>query len=578
MPNFAVSNKSIIYIFLIALVFFLNYFAVYSQAKQPFLFSDQEEAIYHLREICAERVPYRDFFTHHFVGFLMPISFLTRSCDFSPSSYLRACASWNLVSIFFVGLIAFRSTNRVFLALMAALLAATVGWFPWLFGNTCNIQMLLFPVIYSMSYFALDVAYTKRKTSLLLCALVASVGMMLDQRLIFFTPLFFLALLVIMIDSQKTLLRARQDSVEHESAQNLFGDRVLKLSKVDKDELMGVLPDVDSRSWNELEHGKLTFRDILLIGCLLFLPWMVLATSLYLSDALEQFFFQTVLFPIKYRNYHLAESFGVDRVYELFRTEPFLLVTAIISCIALFWNKHYKELILVLLLGLSGYIAAAVGGRQFINYNLFFGPCILLSLTFLLKSSLSATNGISIFYFILIALNIAKNTYCFLESVTPKRSYLLMERTIDELRTLQSNRNNVVFVWGYAPHIYNRLNVFSPISDVSLMSISGANFSSTASSDQGFLPDNVEKLETMMRESPPDIFVYYACHDYSGGFGKALIPCNMKNLDFDKVEHLNFIRKAIGQKYERWKVIVAEGTISNIYKLKTISEPIPSGE
>ncbi len=120
--------------------------------------------------------------------------------------------------------------------------------------------------------------------------------------------------------------------------------------------------------------------------------------------------------------------------------------------------------------------------------------------------------------------------------------------TAAEYMRENSSPQDGVLVWGFAPQIYVLSGRYNTFKDATLLSITGGNFASVSTKDQGLLPDMVASFEEYLSRQPPKLIVVYTLTRVSTGpcAGKGIMQ---RNLDFNQVPHLWRLRDLIAASY-----------------------------
>ena len=102
--------------------------------------------------------------------------------------------------------------------------------------------------------------------------------------------------------------------------------------------------------------------------------------------------------------------------------------------------------------------------------------------------------------------------------------------------------------WLYAPQIYVFSDRFRTFKDATLLSVAGANFSSTSPEEQGRVPHMVREFDDFLTETPPKMIVSYEVtrNPTEGCFGKGVIQ---RNFDFRRMSNLKGLSDIIARSY-----------------------------
>jgi hypothetical protein len=81
-----------------------------------------------------------------------------------------------------------------------------------------------------------------------------------------------------------------------------------------------------------------------------------------------------------------------------------------------------------------------------------------------------------------------------------------------------------------------------------LLSVAGANFSSTNAAEQGRIPQLVNAFDQFLNETPPKVIVFYMMKDAAppGCYGKGVVQ---NNFDFRKVPYLSGLAEVLTRFY-----------------------------
>jgi hypothetical protein len=277
---------------------------------------------------------------------------------------------------------------------------------------------------------------------------------------------------------------------------------------------------------------------------------------LWRSGAWNDFVRQTVVFPLYYRNYGLPAKVPFALVWLAYveQSEPLAIGLALLgiiwAAIAEF-RLWFKVLLPIALLCTGAYSAA--GGRLFPNYFILFGAAMLVSIAlmpFYVEQRFPRTGLVlRVGLIALGALSASKPLGVYLRTgsvfVPPTENVV---ETAAEYVRLNSSPADGVLVWGFAPQIYVLSGRYNTFKDATLLSITGGNFASVLTADQGRLPEMVGLFEEYLTRNPPKILVYYTLTRPSVGpcAGKGVIQ---RNIDFNQVSHLKRLRDLIGTSY-----------------------------
>jgi len=453
--------------------------------------------VFEVRRLQLGFVPYRDTFTHHFLGYLAPFYALGSIVVLTPAVLKVACLCFNFITAILVWL-TLRELGDRRAAWLGAFLTVTAGWFWSWHAFGFNIQSYLTPALAAVILLAVRASIGGRRGSLYACAFWCGVLATFDQRAMLFS----------------TLL-----AVPIAFAPGLRQTRVLGVTTV----ALAIVP---------------------LIGI----------GYLWQAGALRDFIEQTLVFPLRYRNTGvpfavgpflsawLGSWVGGERI-----AVPVMLASALAACIV--ERRLAVRTLWLLTLGCAaGY--AALGGRPYPNYFLIFGPVSLLLMS--LAPSYAATWSRTAGRALGIAL-VVLGVFCavrpaLLRSATGSVFLPANETTIDAVAAHVRERtspNDGLLVWGFAPQIYVLSDRFRTFRDAGLLSVAGANFASTDARAQGRVPNMVREFDRYLKETPPRMIVSYRLTSESCG-AKGVVQ---HNLDYERAAHLRTLRDLIAEAY-----------------------------
>lgn len=481
--------------------------------KFGFLGVDLSETVYHVKELLRGRVPYRDMFSHHFFGYLIPFYWVEVLLSITPAVVWSLVFAFNLIN----AVLTYKILSRVApagISYLGAFVAVTVGWLPGWGGFDFRCQSYYLPFINLFLFLLISACELKRREYLVLSSLCAGFLMILDQRLL---PL--AALLVVPIVA---------------------------------------------------EHTFRTFTSlILLLSCVLVIPLLSLV-YLGVNGALYDFYEQTILYPFFYRNAGVADAQFFPHLRVGVSRHPFEvgLMGFGLLLLLIYEKRRYLKLLFVLLL-LSGIFASFAGGRVFPNYWLFLAPAVVLLITLVAHYALSERMRFGRVYalavLVLCFYCAAFPLFVYLERgmlfINPESGTVL--EAADFIKANSSTTDSIL-VWGYAPQIYLYSERFSGFRNVDLLPVTGANFPSQTS-QEGILPQMAEEFKAHMRNLAPKIFVYYQVKKpYTGK------PSMQPNNDFRKVAHLAYLNEILHSGYELSMTIEHEYDRAEIFVRKEV--------
>ena len=501
-------------------IFLINILGPLRWIKFDFVVVDLAETVYHVKELAQGRIPYRDIFSHHTLGYLLPFRLVELFTPVTPDILKIMCILFNFMSCVLVYCI-IKSLGFRRAALWGALVTATIGWFPQWGGDTFNNQSYSLP----LCYLTLLLLIRSQKTSsgeLYLYAWLAFGGMLtFDHRLLVFTPVMGLPVLCRTIRFDwPGLLRAM---------------------------MAGILIPSLALSWLAW-HGAL------------FEGWQ-----------------QTVVFPLLYRNQGQSDLITV--LSELIVGHGILdnpvvalLFLCGIFCILKFERDRFLRLLIQSWLVL-GLVYLALGGRDYPHYLLILAPCVLLAISLIpeyLRGKSPNVSNISralTFAAILAGFLPFLTEYHNTGSIFVEPDRLVISETASFVKQ-NSQESDDILVWGYGPAIYLLSERFSNFRDMGLISVAGANYTSTRLGDQGLVPLMVDEFKKYLIETPPKLFVFYQKNniDCRSCFGVAPLQLNF---DFNKVAHLNYLREFLFARCTRLKVFDSALDRAEVYSCKS---------
>ncbi len=492
--------RIILYLLLAA----VNFLGILPFLGYHYISVDLAETVYHARELCDGKIPYRDIFTHHFLGYVLPFAAIQCLTPITPTLLWGITYAVNLVSSLLIGKIVHQITSSESAGWVASFLGVTVGWFWGWGGVTLNVQSCFLPLLLVACLVSLQLLHTdaasdshqRFRSSIL--ALTLGVLVTFDQRLFFFLPLFFAA-----------LLKQRKG-------------RVLSLA--------------------------------------LFLAFPALCLALLAHfGALSEFVKQTIVFPLQYRNEGAVSSFPTTaRLLYLggLGAEFFPLVgSAIGLCYLFVFNPHVGlfRFVLVYLLCASCYVA--IGARPYAHYLLIYSPIVILLIALAFHFGFSrpkrerwVVQSFVVCLMVLTALKpfiVSQDPLNFMPD--PHEDVVL--NTAKSIRSSVSQSHNPnILVWGYSPQIYLLSDTVSEFRDMSLLSVSAT----------------MEKeFKEYLRRQPPSIIVRYTTTQTACGRTEKVCP--QPELDFETNDQLLYLREYLSTRYHRTAKFTSEFDSAEIY-------------
>ena len=470
-----------------------------------YIAGDVGEGVYHAREIITGRIPYRDFFTHHFQGYTFPFWLLELTTGTTP-----VCIWWLNVALQIINallifaILAGSRSSR----LAAAFIWVTVGWAWGWQVMIFNVQSSLLPLILLTTLFATKALAQKSFWYLNLACLSWGFLFCCDQRAVFYAPLLLLPFL-----------------------------------------------HLADRRW---------LRSLLTpLACSILIPALALI-YLFFNSALADWYNQTIRFPLFFRNAEVVTSFWPQYFSLLthgFSAELFWVVLGFTgSLLAAIGTTRRIVGLNALLLWLGGLGYVAVGGRGYLHYMLVFVPPMVLGTALLVESALShrLVGKTLAFGLVLLAL---------LQGLRPLQLYFQTGSWFvpgDEL-VLQSAgeyiRDNTspidrILVWGYAPQIYLYANRLGGFTDVGLITIAGSDPKSTLARRQSLRPEMIQKFKAYLRDARPKLIAVE--YRKQKGCSVFYIGCPFRHFDYQRAKHLRYFKRLLSHRYRLVKTFADE--------------------
>lgn len=460
---------------------------------------DLAEMVYQVRRLELGYVPYRDTFTHHFVGYVVPFYLLDQILPLTPPVLKLAAVSLNFITAVLVYCV-LREITRGAVSWMGAFLAVSVGWFWGWQGFGFNVQSYLAPLLTLLLYLMVRSCTRERPSDFCVGALVCGALVTFDQRMI---P--FVVLLVLPPYFVPTLRRFTTLSVSFAA--------------------FAAVP-----------------------ACCGWYLWR--------TGAWHDFVAQTFIFPLYYRNHGIdaGEPFALAWFRFLLLTEPSSVVVTLIT-LGWMWTAEKRTWVKFLLTGafLCAAAYSAAGGRLYENYFLVLGPVvlILMGIARWYAAMSSATAGV-VAGVALVSLGVLSalkplNLYRQTGSLFVRSTEGTVVNAADYVRN-NTQPEDGVLVWGFAPQIYVLSDRYKTFKDAGLLSIAGGNFLSTSAGGQARVPQMVRQFEDYLDRTPPKLIVSYALLRDVGGvcYGKGVMQ---PNLDFTRADYLKPLYQLITTKY-----------------------------
>lgn len=480
---------------------------------------DLAETIYHVKELAIGRIPYRDIFSHHFLGYLIPFYLVERFIPLTPLSIKILAVLFHLTTAYILYRTVLLISSKQN-AMLTALVAVTLGWLPGWQGPTFNNQSYITPLLALLLLLLVYTSERKAKGSWYMACLVSGFMLTFDQRLFLFFPL----LLVPILDDRT----------------------IFNIRTVTRGVALLILPPTLCLVWLA-KHG-----------------------------ALHDFYQQTLIFPLFFRNVGLEELHHHIVSYLVLlglKTEPLtalFFMTAFVLLII--YEKRFYLRLLISVTTVAAIVYVALGGRFFLNYLLILTPLVILCVGLLphYANNLSTTWERVSRYFVALA--------CVWTILLPVIRYALsgtyflegdesIAKTSAKYILENSSKDSGVLVWGYGPKIYLLSKRFSNFRDMGLISVAGANYGSENFSDQGIMPNMLEEFKSYLKETPPELLIYYKIKLYNPLQDLKQGPVQ-KNMDFHKLPHLSYLKETVETQYELVKVFEGSSERAEIYRRK----------
>lgn len=486
-------------------LFCINALGILPWARIKFPIGDLAEMVYEANRLHLGYAPYRDTFTHHFLGYVIPLYVAGVVIPLTPFAIKVTTICFNFVTATLVWHI-LREVSSASAAWRGAFLTVTLGWFWSWQGFGFNVQSSLAPLIAGLLLGAVRACTRSCRSSLYGAAFFAGVLTICDQRAIVFVALPIVAWLYI-----PELRRRREAAVT--------------------------------------------------VSCFVLAP---LLGALYLchAGAWNDFVAQTLVFPIQYRNHGVPFDLGAILTAWLGtwlggeRVAVPVMLAGLIAALAFEPRRPLQVLWLASVICAALY--AGLGGRPFPNYFLVFAPItlVLMNLFPHYMASRWPVAGRAAASAVLV-LGVACGIRPFaLWSNTGSIFLPSNEDTIDSvadyLRTHTSAEDGVL-VWGFAPQIYILSGRFRTFKDAGLLSIAGANFKSSDAAAQRLVPEMVHEFDNYLASNPPQAIVVYRItrEPCSGGIIQ-------HNLDYHRNSSLTNLRNLLASSYR--SELIVEGS------------------
>jgi hypothetical protein len=480
-------------------LFALNFLGLLPWLFVEFTTVDLAAIVFDALRLQAGYVPYRDTFNHHFVGYLLPFRIVAALAPLTTPTLKIVALLCNFAVAVCVHSLLERIANRR-AAWVGALFAVTIGWYWNWQGYALNVQSILAPSLALYLFFLVRSADARSERHLVAAAIVGGAIVTADQRAMVFLPMLIIPVL--------RLERHRQG------------------------------------------------QAFLVAAAATVLVPVLCAAYLVAQGAWRDAIRQTLEYPLFYRNRGLTNAvpFWVLWPVYLLLTEPapvLLGLAGLVACLVMDSRVWLRSVLAMAILSTAVYSAA--GGRLFPNYFVLFGVTLIVCASllphYLERRSQMIGRAATALIIGLCALHAAKPLLAAMRT-----GVLFVPGTEREARMAaafiqqKTSASDQVLVWGFAPQLYvwsGRLRTFQ---DATLLSITGGNFDSTRSEDQGLLPEMVDRFEEYLRSTPPKAIAYYRLTQPAVGVcaGKGI---DLKNSDFTQVQHLAPLRDLLARSY-----------------------------
>lgn len=504
-----------------------NAYMAFPYTSIDYLWIDTAEAVYTTKLIALGRIPYKEIFSHHFLGYLAPLFVLEKIYGVTPQAVWLLAIVFNFVNSVLIFCILKRLSCRS-TAYWGALFTATAGWFPSWQGLVFNVQSAILPLIYGLFWGYLILCERRTMFGIFAFGFLFGWLAITDIRHIAFALVFL----------------------------PLFIRYPVKLLKAD-------------------------FIYFLLGASLL--PGFAL-TYLWSHDALNHFVFQGFSFPLLYRNFGLSDphsdylSFLVGGFSHHPNEVALAFVGTIVACL-LPWSREVKFSLLSL--AISGIIASAIAGRAFANYLLYFVPWISIAAPLTMHMGLRSGTFVRIGRVLLplvCFLNIALGplyTQVIAKSLrVPIELHALAKKAAAFVRG-KTHPNSNILVWSYYPQIYLFAERFSRWRVMEQLPITGANFKSRRFSEQGIVPELVHEFRSCLFEYPPAFILYFESRKRSFAAGCAIVGGSHVNGQFERRHHLKYLRNFIRDHYRLSRTYSSSCNRIRLYALSPSSHLRP---
>lgn len=476
--------------------------------------TDLGETVYLARLIANGKVPYRDFFNHHFAGYLVPFVLVELLIGLTPCAIalmqIIAISIYALTTALSVRLI----TNDRLLFILAGILATTAGTFPIWVGLTFNYQSYTAPLIALQLTALVKCCVSKELFWLKLAAIVFGFALTFDQRVIVFGPVLIVPLLT--------------------------------------------LPELR-------RLGNLTK-----LSCYALCGPVIFALLILYFGVGSEFLEQTINFPLFQRNAGFAGS-PVERwliLMQKFCLEPIAMLSLVALPVFLILEQRSAIKLLLISTAIASLAYVMIGGRSFFNYLLMLGPIISLlvsCLPFYLKRMRIVSRGMLVALAVLIPLSFISiwKVKIFFEEIANTSVLAKIAQSVKS----NSNPNQDLLVWGYCPQLYLYSERVTSLKEMGLLTIAGSVFHLSPPSEKNVVPSMLESFKKYLQDSPPHIVVARKDDDPKNVFS-SYQECIFGTKDLESLSKVNFFREYLQNNYEEIGSFQDPVMVLGVYKYK----------
>ena len=483
---------------------------------------DTAHMVYNAREIVAGRVPYRDVWNHHFLGFLVPLVVIERLFGLSLTTLGML--------LFVVQLLTLLGTRKILQNLglsgrsldVGTMFAALLSWLPGWQGNILNCQSLLLPLVTWSFLGFLRIAEKKEGGLAFRVGLLLGLALASDQRLLVLLLPAFVALL-----------------------------------------LSGAC----------IRLGALLGLGIVSI---------LLPAGIYLSveGAIPEFISQTFIFPFRFRNAGLQAPFlerFLQTVFACIQSEPILLCSLICAPLAFIFPDFLKiprrKLSIVGGMAVVGLLYCSFGGRTYLNYALLFGPftivVFLLGALRLIERSQPMPRRLGAGFLLLFASLIASHTIVLnYDGLVSSNEGNQQVAAYIEAHTTPTQQ---IFVWGYCPQIYILSHRLTGLREMGLLTIQGERLHGSGAGNEHIVKEFVEEFYRYLKNNPPD-YVIVKVEEESRELEPRSI-CHFVDGAFGKRETYDVMKDFLRREYQIEQRVADGGVVLGIYRRNGLGAP-----